>query len=355
MSISSTILSALQPDKTVDEKFYSSRGLVDLIANSSRSMDFIPPSVMERMRTLGSERAANLPAINDQNMIVETTPGFNFIPSNLPTTATYTFTAVDVFSGARFYDATFAENQVDKDWERANRLKSIMYDMAKVKETLSAAVLETIKTQKLGGITQVNAASAGNIAFSEVTDTLTFDKAAQLDQMFTHVDQLFSINEIPGKVSYVTNRGGLHAQINNALKNGAANAENLQALGLPDVNRYYQTTSIDSDGDIFNGYAIQDGAIGYVSNHPYDFARGTKVNGKEWSISDMEMEWTRSQLNVYTQSEATEATSLVNSSNTVMTTFDEIALWDRFYIVYPYNSDRANRVSGVFKIEGTTA
>lgn len=352
--LNATDLNDLQPSGGIDEKRYSSRGLVDLAADSTQSVDFIPPSVMERMRTIGSQRSIQNPAINDQTPTVVTTPGFSFIPSNLPTSAQYTFTAVDVFSGMRFFPSTYAENSIDAEWEKKRRMKNILYQMAVTKESLISSVLETIKTQTLNGLPQVNGASAGTFTFS--SDVLTADLAAQTDTMFTNIEQLYSINEIPGDIRYVTNRGGLHPQIVSALKYGAGNDKNLQALGLPDPTRYYETTSIAAGSDIFNGFAVRDGAIGLVSNHPYSFSQGiTLANGKEWSVSDMEMEYTRSRLNVFVNQDASDNNSIVASSNSTMDHFQEMALWDRFYIVYPYNSDRSTRVGDVIKISGAAS
>ena len=62
--------------------------------------------------------------------------------------------------------------------------------------------------------------------------------------------------------------------------------------------------------------------------------------------------------NIYTNSEATDATALITSgsdSNLIMSHFEEMAVWVRFYVVYRYNSDIANRVNDILKITGSTA
>jgi hypothetical protein len=37
-----------------------------------------------------------------------------------------------------------------------------------------------------------------------------------------------------------------------------------------------------------------------------------------------------------------------------MTHFQEMAIWNRFYIVFPYNSDLTTRVSDIVKLKGLT-
>ena len=173
--------------------------------------------------------------------------------------------------------------------------------------------------------------------------------------MFSNISALFDINENPGLLKYVTNRGGLQASMVEFMKFGPQNDRNLQALGFVTPDRYYQSTTISAGSDTFNGFVFRDGEIGLIENHPWDFRNGTEFAGKMWSVSDMEMEWTRSRLNVYVDNQATDAQSLISSSNMVMTHFQEMALWDRFYIVYPYNSDLSTRFNPIIRISGKTS
>ena len=72
----------------------------------------------------------------------------------------------------------------------------------------------------------------------------------------------------------------------------------------------------------------------------------------------MELPYCRMRANVYTNSQATEATSLITSgtdSNLIMTAFEEMAIWVRFYVVYRYNGDLANRANDIVKIVGATS
>lgn len=353
--LSATDLNDLQELGGKDESRYSQVGLVDAAKDSTEFLDFIAPGQIEAMQKLSSVRNFQNVVITDETPTVVTTPGFNFIPTNLPTSAQYTFTAVDIFSGFRFYPASYEDNAIDMEWEKRNRMKKILYQMAITKEGLIQTVMESRKTQIFAGSAQVTAASAGTINFNTGTDTLDINLAAQTDTMFNNIQAMFEINELPGMLRYITNRGGLQPQFVNALKYGAGNDRNLQALGLPDPGRYYQTGTVAAGSDVFNGYVFRDGAIGLIENFPFDFRNGTNFAGKEWSVSDMEMPWTRSRINVYVDNQAAEATSLINSSNMKMTHFQEMALWDRFFIVFPYNSDLTTRANDIVKISGATS
>jgi hypothetical protein len=352
--LSATDLNDIQEVGGTDEKRYSPLGLVDAVKDSTAYIDFISPSKKAEMQKLSSARSLQLPVIKDQQVSVVTTPGFNFIPSNMPESAQYTFAAVDLFSGFRFYPASYEDNAIDMNWEKTRRIKAVLYQMGIAKEALIQSVMESRKTQLWNGTVQVSQGD-GTFSFDGGTDILSINKAAQKETMFSNIDAMFDINELGGGLRYVANRGGFQVQMMEALKYGANNDKNLAALGLPDPSRYYQTGNIAAGSDVFNGYVFRDGAIGLVENFPYDFRANTVIGGKEWSISDMEMPWTRSRVNVFVNTQAAEGTSLIDSSNMKMTNFQEMAMWDRFYIVYPYNSDLSTRANDIVKIKGLTA
>ena len=119
----------------------------------------------------------------------------------------------------------------------------------------------------------------------------------------------------------------------------------------------YESGNIAAGSDVFNGWFLRDGSMGVFENFPFDFRNGTEINGKKWSISDVEIPFTRMRANVYVNTEATDATALVSAgtdSNLIMTHFEEMALWNRFYIVYRYNSDLTTRANDIVKIKGLT-
>lgn len=72
----------------------------------------------------------------------------------------------------------------------------------------------------------------------------------------------------------------------------------------------------------------------------------------------MDLPFVNMRANIYTDTHATKATSLITSgtdSNLIMTHFEEMGIWVRFYVVYRYNSDLANRVNDIVKIQGLTS
>lgn len=354
-----TRLLDLQSLDATNEKRKPPLGLVDLARDSQNfTGDYIPPSIEAQMQRISSQRNARIPVKITQDPIVLFTPGFNFIPSNLPEYTDYFFVAFDIFSGFRWYPAAYDNNAVDANWDFQQRVDDVLYAMGEAKENLILNVLESRKSQVIDFTTQVSQGD-GTYNFDGVTDILEIDKAAQKETMFYNMQQLMGANRLPGNYRLVTNRAGISVQISEAAKYGANNEKNLQALGFLPMDRIYETDGISS-ADVFDGFFVRDGGIGLIPNFPYDFRQGTVINGKRWSVTPVEMPWTRSRLNVYVNTEATEGTALIaggaapTDSNLVMTHFEEMAMWDRFFIPFRFNSDLATRANDIVKVRGLT-
>lgn len=349
----------IQDTNASNDKRFAELGLVDAVKESTKAVDYISPSARESMRTISSLRDVQIPVLKDQSVSVVTTPGFSFIPDNLPESDQYAFSAVDVFSGFRHYPAQYANNAMDAEWTKQEVMKNVAYQMGNTIEGLLAAEMEARKTQAWDYTAQYNYSSGGGTyTFDPTPDTLKINKAAQQDTMFTSIEGMFADNELPGNLRYVANRGGFAVQRMEALKYGAANDKNIAALGLPTADRLHHTANISAGSDIFNGYAFRDGAIGMIENFPYDFANGTEINGRKWSVSDVELPFAKMRANIYVNNEATDATALVGAgtdSNLIMSHFQEMAIWIRFYIVYRYNSDISTRANDIVKIQGLTS
>ena len=356
--LDATLWNDLQSAGAQNEKRFAELGLLDAVKESTPyTSEYIPSSARDAMQSFSASRDVQIPIIQDQTVSVVTTPGFSFIPDNLPTTAQYTFTAYDVFSGFRHYPAAYANNTVDAEEARNQVMKNIAYQCGNQIETTLATVLETNKSQVLPeGQTQVSQGD-GTYVFQTGTDLLEVNKAAQKETMFANLEQLMAANELGGNYRIATNRAGLAVQKSEALKFGAGNSENLQAQGFFGADRMHESGNIAAGSDVFNGWLLRDGAVGMIENFPYDFAQGTEINGQKWSVSDMELPYARMRANIYTNSEATEATSLISpatDTNLTMTHFEEMAIWFRFYVVYEYNSDLTTRPASIVKIKGLT-
>lgn len=355
--INATLWNDLQSSNATNEKRFAELGIIDAVKASTGSVDYILPSEIEALRTTSSLRNVQIPVIKDQTVSVVTTPGFNNIPSNLPESDKYSFVAYDVFSGFRHYPAAYANNQVDAEFARNTVMNNVAYAMANTVESILSNQLEARKTQQLGYTTQVSQGD-GTFSFSTATDTLTVSKAAQKETMFSYMNQLMGANELDGNYRIVTNRAGLAVQKAEYAKYGMANEKNLQALGIIDAERMHESGNISAGSDVFNGFFLRDGSIGMYENFPYDFRNGTEINGKKWSVSDVELPYLKMRANIYTNSQATEAEALISAgkdTNLTMTHFEEMAIWARFYVVYRYNSDLANRVNDIVKVVGATS
>jgi hypothetical protein len=340
-----------------NEKRFAELGLVNLVKNSTQFCDYISPMAAEKLANSSSLRDVQIPVMINQTPTVLTTPGFAFIPANLEQTAEYAFVAYDVFSGFRHYPASYGNNTIQSDWARAEKMKNIAYQMGITIEGIIATVCETRKTQVLNFTTQVSQGN-GTFTWNSGANTLEVSKAAQKETMFYNLEMLMNSNELPGQYAIVTSRGGMAVQKSEALKYGAQQSVNLQALPFFPMERIHETGNISAGSDVFNGYLVRDGAIGLFENYPYDFQAGTSFAGKTWSVSDVEIPYTRMRANIYTNVEATEATALTatgTDSNLKMTHFEEMAIWQRFYVVYKYNSDLSTRANDIVKISGKTS
>ncbi len=352
--INATLWNDLQVTNATNEKRFSELGIIDAVKASTKGIDYIPPSAKQALRDASSLRDVLIPVIKDQTVTVVQTPGFTFIPSNLPESAQYFFAAFDVFSGFRHYPAAHANNTIDSDYQRGVVMNNVAYAMGNTVESLLDTQLEARKTQVLANTAQVSPA-VNDYVFNTTPDELEIKRAAQKDTFFYNLEALMAANELAGTYRIVTNRGGLTVPRGEALKYGAANDKNLRALDFFDLDKMHESGNISPGSDLMRGFLIRDGAIGVYENFPFDFRDGTKIGGKEWSISDVELPHVKMRANIYTNAEATDATALITSgsdSNLIMSHFEEMAIWVRFYIVYRYNSDLTTRAQDIVKVTG---
>lgn len=351
--LNGTLLNDLQSDQATNEKYFSPLGVIDAVKDSTASANYIPPSVRENLSSISGLRNAEIPVIKDQTVTVVTTPGFEYIPSNLPESDKYWFQPYDVFSGMRHYPSANDNNMIDAEFQSREVLKNVLYEMGNTIEGILLTNLDARKTQVLGSTEQVSA-TTGDYTFNTTPDILEVKKAAQEETMFYSLEALMAANEVGGNYRIVTNRAGLARQKAEALKYGAGNDKNLRALNFFGADRMYESGNITSSVK-FDGYMLRDGAIGVFENFPSDFRKGTEFAGKKWSVSDMDLPFVNMRANIYTDTNATNATSLITSgidSNLIMTAYEEMGIWVRFYVVYRYNSSLSTRVNDIVKVQG---
>jgi hypothetical protein len=351
--LNGTLLNDLQSDQATNEKRFSELGVINAVLASTPSANYIPPSIKASLASMSSLRNAEIPVIKDQTVTVVTTPGFEYIPSNLPESDKYFFQPFDVFSGMRHYPSANANNMLDAEFQSREVLKNVCYEMGNKIEEILLTNLSSRKTQLLNETEQVSAAT-NDYQFDGSGDILKIKKAAQEETMFYSLEALMAANEVAGDYRIVTNRAGLVRQKMEQLKFGAGNDKNLNALGFFGADRIHESGNLTSSAK-FDGYFLRDGSIGAVENFPEDFRAGTEFAGKKWSVSDLPLPYAGMRANIFTDKNATDATSLISSgtdSNMIMTHFEEMAIWVRFYVVYRYNSDLSTRVNDIVKIQG---
>jgi len=353
-----TDLNDLQISDAQNDKRFQELGLVNIAKHSSAFVDYIPADAVTAMETMSSDRDLQIPVILDQTVVVNTDPGFNNIPPNLLTTSQFNFVGINIFSGFDHYPGQYANNVIAEERGKQAKMKNVLFAMGQALEGEINTVLEARKTQKLAFTTQISQGVGGQTyTFDETPDILKVNKAAQQNTMFTNIDEVMTANDLGGRYSYVSSRAGFAVQKHEMATLGQGNAKDLQALGMPDASFLHQSNTISAGSDVFNGFAIRDGAVGIITNHPWDFRDGTEFAGKKWSVTDQEMPFLRGKINVWTDNEATDARALAASgtnSDLQMTHVQRMGMWWRGFIVFRFNNDLANRANDVVKLQGLT-
>jgi len=359
MALDATVWNDWQSENATNEKRFHQMGVIDMVKRSTPFCNFITPSIEEKFKTFSGDRGIQIPVIQDQQVVVNMTPGFNFIPDNLTTSAEYTFVAYDVFSGFRHYDSVYANNVIDSNFDRNVKMTNVAFAMGNTIEGILTGVLDTRRTQTLDYVDQINYSSGGGTyTFDTGDDTLKIDLDAQQETMFSPLNTVMTANLLGGSYASVVSPAGLANQKLEAVKYGAANEKNIQGIGMISADDMHNSWNIDAGAEVFNGYWVRKGAIGMYSNHPYNFAIGDQVDSAKWSVSQVELPFIGMRCNIYTDKFKANATGLVatgTDTNVIMSAGEEMAIWCRFYVVYPYNSDLANRAQDIVKIQGLTS
>lgn len=354
--LTSTVLDDLQVKGGLDEAREGNFGVIDFAKASTSRVDYVDSEVISSLQTMSGARNANIPVIKDGTVTVGTTPGFANIPINLGETATYAFTAYDVCTGMRLYPSTFANNAVSIQNYVNAQMKKLLKGCATQAETIIETVMEARKTTLLSGTTQVSQGE-GTFSFDAGTDTLSVSKAAQNDTMFAYLNQLMLANKLGGEYGIITNPAGLAFNTVDAMKYQAYQSQYKEwDQGNMALSNRFISDNISASSDVFHGWLARMGSIGIVNNFPFDFVQGTEVGSKKWSISNTELPYIKMRANVFMNTEATDATAMVTTTDTnaKMTTFEEMFLWFRFYVLYEYNSDLSTRANPIVKIKGLT-
>lgn len=358
MFLDATVWLDWQDTNATSEQRFSEKGIINLTKNSTAFTDYISPSARDRFATHSDPRTIKIPVIKEQVVTVVTTPGFEFIPDNLTESDEYSFTVFDFFTGFRHYEAMYQNNTIDAAFDRNVKMTNASQALADKMEEVLLTQLEARKTQVLDFTDQLNFSSGGgDYTFNTGTDTLEIDVAAQQETMFTPLIEVMRANKLAGNYSVVNSPAGLVNQRIEALKFGDANDKNIRAIGMIPAESMHTSHNISAGSDNFNGFWVRDGAIGMFPNFPWDFRNGTTTGGGEqWSISPVEIPFTRTKANIYTNKFSANATGLVtgspSDSNLIMTAGEEMAIWIRIYIVFRFNSDLTTRANDIVKLKG---
>jgi hypothetical protein len=350
--ITPTVLDDLQATGALNEKRKGNYGMIDLVHQSTKGVDYVPPSVQAEIAKISGARGITMPYMKDQTVVVNSSPSFT-IPSNMAESGTFTVLPFDVFSGYRDLPAAYDNNVADGAFWNKETLSNVLQAMAVTEDNLIETILEANKSQVLDFTTQV---SQGGGVFDFGSDILSINKAAQKDTMFPLIKSLMASNKLGGQYSIVTSPGGLVSSVTEAMKYQGEQSKYLEwaQSDMPFENRH-ESNQLSPASDNFTGFYVRNGAIGMYNNYPYDFRIGTKLGDQQWGITNTEMPFLNTRLNFFINQGSTNAESMfANDTNMKMTTFTELGLWHRFYLVVRPITDRAASPSDIVKIKGLT-
>ena len=351
--IDESLFNALQSNAPTNFKRKAPLGVNTAVNNSTPAISsYVPPEIQQALMEMPSDREAEIPVMKDQQVQVNFTPGFNNIPSNLEESDKYVFGTFDIFSGLRHYPAAYEANMMPSEWSLMQKMDNIDYACGVELEKILLGVMNTRKTQLLDFTEQVSQGDP-TFNFDSSTDTLNINKAAQKQNMYGNLLTLANANKIYGDYQFVGSPASTAFMNQEIQAQGASNTLNLQdypSLGQGSVHESHQISV--SAGNNFDGYLFRNGSIGMIENHPYDFRAGTQINSKRWTIADVPSRYTGLRPNIYIDTEATDATSLRDNSNTIMTHFELMCVWYRFYVIFEYNEDLATFPNTIWKLNG---
>ena len=348
--LSEVVLNDVQVKGTHDAAKYGKFGLNEIASKGATEVDYLMPEALDQLKTIGSNINVDSLVLKDQVVEVRTAASFD-IPSNLADYTKIRYTAYDLFSGIKIFPSTYKGSMASMDADVQTRILRVMRDMGKAKETILQTVLEANKTQVLGYTTQ---ASQNDGTYSFAANTLSVSKDAQQSNMYFMLQNLMESNEVGGNYDIVTSPMGIISSIVAGNQNGANNAKNYGWDNVPAAN-VFESNQIDASTDNFNGWFIRKGALATIDNHPYDFAKGTEIGNKKWSVADSMMPFVNARPNVFFNEGASNNESLVSSSDNIMASFEEMGFWVRFYVVTPYNEDASTIVNPIVKLKGLTS
>lgn len=327
-------------------------GLIDCFKYNTQFNKILTPGLKAHLQQVEG-RTTEYTGLKETVITTTSTESFT-IPAHLSTSEQKTLTLVTIASGFQVYPAWFQNNTITEADYLANKYDEVFMAMANAKEVLMAALLNTYRNQNALAVTQINGGS-GTFAFDAGLDTLTVNKAGQLDTMFANLKTLMRIAKKAGNYNIVVNEGGFNLALNEILKYGAANEKNLSFIQNM-MPRFFETLNIAPEAFQFKAYLLVDGAVGYVENYPFDFRTGTTVDSKVWGIMDSPAPYVGERLNVYHNKEAVDASSLgETTAHLKMTSMEEWEFIDKFFLITNYTSDLTTRVQDIVKITGATS
>ena len=340
-------------DRTVQTELPSQGfGLIDCFKYNTPFNKILTPTLKAHLQQVEG-RTTEYTGLKETVITTTSTESFT-IPAHLSTSEQKTLTAVSIFSGFQIYPAWFQNNTIAMADYLANKYDEVFMAMANAKEVLMAALLNTNRNQTALAVTQINGGS-GVFAFNAELDTITVNKAGQLDTLFANLKTLMRIAKKAGNYNIVVNEGGFNLALNEILKYGAANDKNL-AFIQNTMPKFFETLNIAPESFQFKAYLLLDGAVGCVENYPFDFRVGTTVDSKVWGIMDTPAPYVKERLNVYHNKEAVDASSLGDTTaHLKMTSMEEWGFLDKFFLVTNYTSGLTTRVQDIVKITGATS
>lgn len=340
-----THLAKFQDSQVQTEVKIGEFGLIEQAQNLNAQAAWLSSAARATMSTI-FDRDWEIPAIKDNAITILSEESFD-IPVNQSTSEMVTATKITMFTGFRWNPSTFLNNVVGEEEYKADMYNKIFKAFALTKEAYIQTKFEALKTQQL-------AISGGDgITFDTGTDTMKITKAAQTDTMALDIRTILGENNLGNDYSLSAGYG-LGRVINQLTKYGAANDKNLQVLGLPNIHYSNQITK--AGGDNWTGFLATPGAIAMVENHLPDFILNRNIKGKQFGITSRPVPYLNERIMMFQNEDTADVSGTgAYASELKMSYYKEEGFISKFFVIGQYNSDIANRVNNIIKINGLSS
>lgn len=308
------------------------------------------PLVQVDMDTVEKIKNANGRSV-DISAIKESTPtvasAFSYtIPALYGETDKTTVTIYNLWTGFHFNALDFANNAIAAEQFKLARIQECDKALSKEAAEILLSVLDTRRTQVL-----TDTGAPTGVAFDGTADALEIALAQQSNPFFDYINTILAQNDIDGDAMAVASHSIGHILANHRLY-GANNDKNLLGQSFPSIKGEASLTP--TAGSNATAYVVKAGAIGLFPSYPIEFASGGAGAPADvkFGVGSVALPMSGLKPLLYEEVQKFDGTALGTARPTAAMTYKTIyGIGLSFGVVTSYNSDLANRVNDIVKVE----